>query len=252
MSRVAARFGRAAGTYAHATAVQRQVAAALADRIASSGLASGARVAEFGCGTGYLPLALWPRLRPGLWVATDIAPAMASMARRALPPQAAVAVMDAERPALTPGFDLVCSSLTLQWLHDPAAAVAGWRALARPGGVLAVATLLEGTFAEWRTALAEAGVEPPAPAFPTLEAATAWFDRGAWTQTLTLTERHAGALAFLRAARESGIDASDSRPLDAGVMRKAARALEARGSAITYRVLLAVESPPATVRVEPA
>ena len=99
MSRVADRFGRAASTYASATPIQRQVAARLADRIVGSAPPSGARVAEFGCGTGYLAEVLAPRLEPDLWIATDIAPAMAAAARAVTP---LVAVMDAARPALTP------------------------------------------------------------------------------------------------------------------------------------------------------
>ncbi len=239
--RVAERFGRAAATYAEATPIQRQVADALADPIAEAALPAGARVAEFGCGAGRLPLALWPRLEPRLWVATDIAPAMAAAAARALPPGAAVAVMDAERPALAPGFDLVCSSLTLQWLADPAAAVARWRALVRPGGCLAVATLIEGSFAEWRAALAHAGVGDPGPAFPSLPTLKGWFGPGARIEPLTLVERHASALAFARAAKAAGIDAGPGRALDPAAMRRALRAFEAGGSAVTYAAVLVVE-----------
>lgn len=242
MSRIAQRFGQAAQTYSGVTSIQRQVADALADRIAARGLGPGARVAEFGCGSGYLPLTLWPRLRPSLWVATDIAPAMADAARQALPAEAAVAVMDAERPALRSGFDLVCSSLTLQWIADAEAAVSAWRGLVRPGGRLAVATLVDGSFAEWRAALAQAGAAAAGPAFPTLEKARAWFAPGAAVEAVTLSERHPGALAFLRALSAAGADAAESGALKAGIMRRAMAAFEAQGGAVTYRVLLAVET----------
>ena len=239
MSRIADRFGRAASTYESATPIQRQVAALLAERILASGLEPGARVVELGCGTGYLARALEPRLRPSLWVATDLAPAMAAAARASTP---MVVVMDAARPALRPGFDLVCSSLTLQWLGDPGTAVTSWRDLVRPGGRLAVATLIDGSFAEWREAVTEAGATSAGPAFPTFEQARAWFGPDAAVETLTLTERHAGALAFLRALRASGTDAADSGALDAGTMRRAMAAFEAQGCAVTYRVMLAVEA----------
>lgn len=242
MSRIADRFGRAASTYAAATPIQRQVAAALAERIAGSGLPEGPRVAEFGCGVGYLAEALWPKLEPGLWIATDLAPAMAQATARVLPPGGLAAVMDAGRPALGPGFDLVCSSLTLQWLGDPASAVAAWRALAGPGGRLAVATLADGSFREWRAALAQAGVADQRPGFPSLETLRGWFGPAARVETLTLTERHPSALAFARAAKAAGIDAGFGRALDAGVMRKALRAFEAGGAAVTYEVALVVET----------
>ena len=239
MNRVADRFGRAASTYESATPIQRQVAALLAERILASGLAPGARVAELGCGTGYLARALTPDLQPSLWVATDLAPAMAAAARTCVP---LVAVMDASRPALKPGFELACSSLTLQWLADPAAAVTAWRGLVRPGGRLAVATLIEGSFAEWREAVTETGATSAGPAFPSFEEARAWFGPEAAVETLTLSERHPSALAFLHALRASGTDAADSGALKAGIMRRAMAAFEARGCAVTYRVLLAVEA----------
>jgi malonyl-CoA O-methyltransferase len=238
MSRVADRFGRAAQTYESATPIQRQAAALLAERVMASGPPSSARVAEFGCGTGYLAQALAPRLSPALWVATDIAPAMALAARTRTP---LVAVMDAARPALTPGFDLICSSLTLQWLADPEAALARWRALVSPGGLLAVATLLDGSFAPWRGALAEVGAPDIEPAFPSLDQARAWFGPKASVSTVALIDRHSSALNFLRAARAAGIDLGPGRALHAGTMRRAMAAFEARGCAATYEIMLAVE-----------
>jgi malonyl-CoA O-methyltransferase len=237
MSRIADRFGRAAATYDAVTPVQQEVADRLAERILAS-TSKGARVAEFGCGTGRLARALDGRLAPSLWIATDLAPAMAAAARAATP---LVAVMDAAQPALAPGFDLVCSSLTLQWLDDPAAALAAWRALVAPGGRLAVATLIDGSFAEWRQALAGAGAEAPSPRFPSLSEARAWFSPGAVFETLSLTERHPDALAFLRALRLSGADAADSPALPAGTMRRAMRAFEASGGSTTYEVLIGLE-----------
>jgi malonyl-CoA O-methyltransferase len=239
MSRIADRFGRAALTYESATPIQRQVAGRLADRILASGLTPGARVAEFGCGTGYLARALDPKLQPDLWIATDLAAAMAAAARASTP---LVAVMDAALPALKPGFDLVCSSLTLQWLADPVAAVAAWRGLVRPGGRLAVATLIDGSFAEWRAALADAGAAPAGQVFPSLEKARGWFRSDASVETLSLTERHLSALAFLHALRAAGTDAADSGALGAGIMRRAMAAFDGQGRAVTYRVLLAVEA----------
>ncbi len=241
MNRVAQRFAAAAATYADATPIQRQVVAALAERIAALGMAPGARVAEFGCGLGALPHALWPRLRPGLWIATDLAPAMAAAAARGLPADGLAAVMDAARPALRPGFDLACSSLTLQWLDDPAAALAAWRAMVKPGGHLAVATLVEGSFKEWRAALAAAGVADPQPRFPSLQTLKSWLSPDAAIDTLTLTDRHPTGLAFARAAKAAGIDAGFGRALDAGVMRRALRAFDAGGAAVTYQVALVVE-----------
>ena len=221
-----------------ATPIQREVARRLAERILASDPSPGARVAEFGCGTGYLAQALAPRLQPSLWIATDLAPAMVAAARATTP---LVAVMDAARPALKPGLDLVCSSLTLQWLNDPRAAVGAWRRLVAPGGRLALSTLIEGSFAEWRSALAQAGAAPGGPRFPTLDEARAWFGPQACVETLELSERHPSALDFLRALKASGADAAEGRALTASVLRRAMAAFEAHGRLTTYRVLLVVE-----------
>ena len=164
---------------------------------------------------------------------------MAAAARASTP---LVAVMDAARPALQPGFDLVCSSLTLQWLAGPAEAVAAWRGLVRPGGQLAIATMIEGSFAEWREAIAEAGAASAGPAFPAFDEARSWFGPNAAIETLTLSERRPSALHFLRTLRAAGADAADSGALNAGIMRRAMAAFEAQGCAVTYRVLLAVEA----------
>jgi malonyl-CoA O-methyltransferase len=239
MSRVADRFGRAAATYEAATPIQRQVAARLADRIMDSAPPAGARIAEFGCGTGYLAQVLAPRLEPALWIATDIAPAMTAAARVSTP---LVAVMDAARPALAPGFDLVCSSLTLQWMADPEAALAGWRALVRPGGRLAVATLVERSFTEWHAALAEAGAKSGGPRFSSIGEACGWFGVDAEVEVFTLPERHPSALAFLRALRASGTDAAETSALQAGTMRRAMHAFEAHGATVTYEILIAIET----------
>jgi trans-aconitate methyltransferase len=79
-----------------------------------------------------------------------------------------VAVGDVREPALEPAaYDLVASSLVLFFLPDPAAAVAAWTHLLRPGGRLGVTTFLPWGGA-WRemeellTSYAADGARPPA------------------------------------------------------------------------------------------
>lgn len=244
MNRIADRFGRAAATYDKVSAIQREVASELAGRIHKAGAGRNARVAEFGCGTGHLTKSAWAT-RPSLWVATDIAPAMIGQARRADSlslPNTAFAVMDAARPALKPGFDVVCSSLVLQWLDNPAEAISRWRSLVRPGGMLAVSTLAEGTFREWRDALSKAGAPPAGPRFPSAGEVCSWFGQGAWIDTCRRISRYGDALEFLRDAKAGGFDAGQGRSLDAGVMRRAMRTFNADGGWVTYEVLYAVET----------
>ena len=88
---------------------------------------------------------------------------------------------------------------------------------------------------------AEAGAPPSGPAFPALDEARGWFGPDTAVQTVTLGERHASGLAFLRAMGASGTDAAETRTQAAGTMRRAMRAFEAGGGKITYQVLIAVE-----------
>ncbi|MEI9889835.1 MAG: methyltransferase domain-containing protein [Caulobacteraceae bacterium] len=196
-----------------ATPIQQAVAARLAEGILASAPAAGARVAEFGCGTGYLGRALAPGLAPDLWIATDIAPAMARAARAVTP---LAAVMDAGRPALAPGFDLVCSSLTLQWMAIPKRRFRPGAPWSGPAGAsrsppCSTAVSTNGAGA-WR----KPGSSRRAPRFPSFDEARAWFGPDAALETLTLTERHPSALHFLRSLRAAGADAADTPPLDGG------------------------------------
>jgi malonyl-CoA O-methyltransferase len=242
-ARAAERFDAAAFTYATATPIQRIIADRLAARIAAVGIAPNAAVAEFGCGLGYLTEPLLTRLEPRSWLATDIAPAMlAALDGRLRHTALRTARIDAADPRLEPGFDLVCSSMTLQWLEGPAKAVSRWRALVNPGGVLAVATLIEGSFAEWRAALAKVGAPTPGPIFPTLDALNTWFGADATVEVVRLIDAHASGLAFARAARAAGVDAGSDRPLNAATMRRALTEFEAGGASVTYVAALVIET----------
>lgn len=242
--RIARRFDRAAPTYDEAAQAQKQITLALAEAIAALPWPMGARVLELGCGTGQLTRALIGRLEPVEWIASDLAPAMLARLGQGLHhPALSLGRLDAAQPDVPLGFDLVCSSLTLQWLDDPASVIDRWRALVRPGGVLAFSTLLAGSFAEWREALMAAGVAEPEPALPTLDELRAWVGPGAQVRTLDLTESYPDGLSFLRALRRAGVDAALGRTLSAGALRRALKEFEAGGASIGYRAVLVVQKP---------
>ena len=105
-----------------------------------------ARILEIGCGTGLLTRELARRLGPADWTLTDISPAMLEIARLGPAPQGSVryAALDGEHPdALPGGYDLICSSLAVQWFGDLNAGLGRLAALLAPGGHLAIATLAE-------------------------------------------------------------------------------------------------------------
>lgn len=237
-SAVARAFDGAAA-YDGSARVQALVARALAEAVAARKPAA-ASVLEIGCGTGLLTAALLPRLAHESWLATDIAPAMIGRCRARLGavPGLCHAVMDGERPALAPGFDLVVSSLAAQWFLDQPAAFRGLAGLLRPDGLLAVATLVEGTFAEWRAAHEALGLPCATPRFPPAEALAGLAIEGCTTD-LTLErvgERHADGTAFLQALRAIGAQTGRSAPLSPGALRRVLRRFEAQGASVTYAV----------------
>lgn len=236
---VARRFAAAAGRYDASARVQARIAAALAERLAALDLPAGARVLEIGCGTGLATAAGLARLPgAGHWLATDIAPGMAAACRQRLStdPRLCVAVMDGEAVAAAGPFDLICSSLALQWFPDPAAALARWRELLRPGGWLCVATLGVDTFAEWRAALAAAGARGAGPAYPAADALSHWLGDGGRVERQDFIEHHADARHFLLSLRGIGADYAPAR-LSPATLRNAMRGLDAvRPVAVTYDV----------------
>lgn len=226
---IARRFGGRAADYDRHAGLQRAVAARLATLL--PGL-DGPRILELGCGTGLLTrhlLALYPR---GSLLATDLSSEMVEACRAgsATSARARFAVMDAEAPDSAGRFDLIAHSMTLQWLSDPAGALAAQRGLLAPGGELHYATIARGCFPEWRDVLEREGLDsglldmPPLPGEAEVE------------------ERRIGygdALSFLRSMRAIGADRSRPgyRPLDAGRLRRALARLDGEhGARVTWRI----------------
>lgn len=236
---VAGRFAAAAGRYDASARVQARIATALAERLTALRLRDGARVLEIGCGTGLLTAASLARLpRLGSWLASDIAPAMAAACRQRLShdPRVSVAVMDGEAPSVAGPFDLICSSLALQWFPDAAGALSAWRRLLAPGGVLLVATLGVDTFAQWRSALAAAGAPGAGPAYPDGATLSRWLGPDGRVERQDFIEHHADARHFLYSLRGIGADYAPGR-LAPSTLRRAMRLLDAtRPVAITYDV----------------
>jgi len=242
--RIAGAFGDARAYDAHAV-VQRRVAARLARRIAALPEGERRRVLELGCGTGFLAAALPPLPPGGDWLMTDIAPAMLerSRARFAGRDGFRFALLDAAAPAFAgreAPFDLICSSLALQWLDDLPGALERLFRLLRPGGRLLIATLAEGTFAEWRAAHADLGLVAGTPEYPapaTLRAIR--LDGTAGTiEMARFTCRYPDAAHFLRAVKAigAGTPRPGHIPLDAATMRAVLRRFDRRGREVSYHV----------------
>ena len=106
----------------------------------------GEQALDVGCGKGAALLPLAQAVGPtGHVTGIDLSPRMAAAARQAAHgaglQNVDVRVADASALEIADGgFDVLAASLVLFFLPDPAAALAGWARLVRPGGRLGVST----------------------------------------------------------------------------------------------------------------
>ncbi|HLI15878.1 MAG TPA: methyltransferase domain-containing protein [Acidimicrobiales bacterium] len=152
--RVAARFGRHAGTYEANALVQDEMADRLVAALARLALAPSS-ILELGCGTGRLTERLAVAYPSARLLAVDIARPMVEAARARLAgrPRVEVRLADAEALESAERFDLVVSNATIQWFAAPAASLRRLAGLLAPGGAMAHATLGPATFVELLAAL---------------------------------------------------------------------------------------------------
>lgn len=161
-------FDAAASTYHQAAGTQRQIAEDLCRRVTSEPLAPSPDVLEIGCGTGFVTRWLQPRLQGCRWLATDVSPRMIEQCKGQVSNDVRFQLMDGEHPDVPPtSFDLVISSMSVQWFDDLGAGLRRLHACLRPGGLLAVTTLGGGTFHEWRELCRATGADPGAPRYST-------------------------------------------------------------------------------------
>jgi malonyl-ACP O-methyltransferase BioC/dethiobiotin synthase len=239
---VGGRFGAAASRYEDHAAIQRITAERLASDIALLPLPPCPRILEIGCGTGLLTQALARRLGPADWTVTDISPAMLAAARRgpALPGSARYQTLDGEHPdGLTGSYDLICSSLAVQWFADLNAGLARLAALLAPGGHLAVATLAAGTFREWQAAHRAAGLEAGTPSYPPARAIRpAMVNLAGGVRDERLIQNHPNGLHFLRGLKGIGATtpAAGRPPLGAAGLRRVLAAFDEQGATVTYHL----------------
>jgi len=151
---IAQAFDRASASYDAAAALQERVRNELLGRIEELKL-SPQRILDLGAGTGHASRALKRRFPKSLTIAADIAPGMLARARmqsRWLRRFERVRADAYSLPFRDGAFDLVFSSLMLQWCDDLDTVFAEIARVLKPGGVLLFSTFGPGTLAELREA----------------------------------------------------------------------------------------------------
>lgn len=244
-ARIAARFNAAADYDASAN-VQQRCALSLMDRIAAAHqTTTPRRILEIGCGTGFLTQHLAAQFPAADLLATDLAPAMVERARgRLTGTQIHFSVMDGEYPDIDGPFDLIASSLCIQWFSNRRAGLRRLCDLLAPGGRLMFATLLQGSLKEWRQACETVDVPCGVPDYPDLNAVhDDWpsTGTGAW-DAIDLHDPVANAQTFLRGLRAIGASVPREGTASASPteLRRAMRRFDtlegntARG--VTYRI----------------
>ncbi|MFO7595850.1 MAG: methyltransferase domain-containing protein, partial [Desulfocurvibacter africanus] len=108
-----------------------------------------ALMVDLGCGTGLLSALLLERYSKASLVGLDLAEGMAEACRKrwAGLARARFVVGDVEDPAcLVRGADLVACSCVAQWFGNPIGTLRMWAEALAPGGILACAFLIQGSF----------------------------------------------------------------------------------------------------------
>jgi malonyl-CoA O-methyltransferase len=166
-------FGRAASTYTQAAALQREVESRLLEQLGYLDDRVPARVLDLGSGPGSAAAALKAKWgRKSDVVAMDLALPMLREARaksRFWRPIHAVQGDAQALPFADAAFDLVFSSLCLQWVADLPKALGELRRVMREGGLLVFSTFGPDTLVELREAYVQAGIEPPLSPFAAIQ-----------------------------------------------------------------------------------
>lgn len=155
-ARVRAAFDRSAPDYDEVAVLQHEVGQRLLDRLALIRLAPSVAF-DIGAGTGRLSAALGRRYGAARVISFDLSARMLQRARgragalRRLRRRCGFVCADAENlPCADASADLVVSNLVLQWCNDTDRALAEFRRVLRPGGLLMFTTFGPDTLRELR------------------------------------------------------------------------------------------------------
>lgn len=126
------------------------------------------KILEIGSGTGFLSKRVLKRYPDCDFMITDLCPQMTAHCegRFGEMPNTELKVMDGENPDIDEKYDLIVSSMAIQWFEDPVKGLENLKSYLKPGGKIYFTSLGEKSFQEWRQTLKELdlpeGVNPGA------------------------------------------------------------------------------------------
>lgn len=239
--RIAKAFSASAGGYDAAADVQWLVAQRTAARIEAMSFPRNPRILEIGCGTGFLSVRLAESFPRSELVLTDIAASMLERCRARVGDGPVYKVMDGEIPQGLDGrFDLIASSLAVQWFVDLRGGLSRLAEFLAPGGRMVFSTLGRKTFAEWRSVHAALGLDCGTPGYPGPDDFP-WPD--GYRSTLdeeVIRQPYADGADFVRSLKAlgAGEPSPGHHPLPPGAFRKVLAEL-AEGFDASYHILYA-------------
>lgn len=154
---IAKSFGQKADQYDRCAPLQKEIAEKLVGLLPDLERPD---VLEVGCGTGLLTAPLFQKYKDGKFHITDIAPEMVSAcAEKFLEEGRGVfEVMNGANPCLERQYDVIVSSMALQWFTSPLESLKTLQKYLKPGGALYYATIGNESFQEWRSITQEMDV----------------------------------------------------------------------------------------------
>lgn len=242
-SHIAKSFGQASQTYEDQAPVQNHTASWLCEYVKALELQGIEDCLEIGCGTGFLSRKMVKLFPNANWVITDLSPDMVNTCKERLDHEAVFQVMDGEHPAIDQKFDLIVSSLAIQWFQNLEDGLSRLTSLLKPGGRLVFTTLCKDTFKEWNGILTGLGLESGLHAYPSLEDLSKFDLKPCKVEFKAhlLKQPYQNALDFLHALKAIGAHAPKAgyRPLSVSDMRRVMKAFTQNGVCeMTYDVLL--------------
>lgn len=114
-------------------------------------------VLELGCGTGDFTQKLLSFYAGGTFHITDVSQAMLDQAKANVQSSHDIQwdLLDAENPETEKRYDVIASSMTVQWFSDLSISLEKLKSLLKPGGVILYSMPGPKTFQEWNSVLAD-------------------------------------------------------------------------------------------------